>query len=182
MPAKEKKKKKKQKQKQKRKNVPKNLVACGLLILRGDPVDSFLLMVHADRLDLPKGHIDDGESHLECALREVYEETGIRESDLEMIPGFAFQSEYEVRRKKYNHVPIPKTTHIYLARLINEDIDIQLTEHAGYLWVRWEPPHTIQENTIDPLLKKAADFLAEHVGVPALPQAATVAESITPSQ
>ena len=38
-----------------------------------------LLMIHLrDRWDLPKGHVESGESSREAALREVEEETGIR--------------------------------------------------------------------------------------------------------
>ena len=141
-----------------KKKIPKQLTSCGIFIVRGDPVESFLLMVHRDRLDLPKGHIDEGETQMECALRELEEETGIAESDIELIPDFVFETSYPVRRKKYNRMPIPKTTYIYLARLVN-DVKIELTEHEGYLWAKWDPPHRIQENTIDPLLKKVAKFL-----------------------
>jgi 8-oxo-dGTP pyrophosphatase MutT (NUDIX family) len=52
-------------------------LSCGFLILRGQPVDSFLLMKHPRRWDLPKGHLDEGETELQCALRELQEETGI---------------------------------------------------------------------------------------------------------
>ena len=150
----------KDKKKKKKKKIPKRLVSCGLLIMRGDPIDSFLLMVHRDRLDLPKGHIDKGETNLECAIRELEEETSIRAEDIEIDPDFLYESVYDVRRKRYGNVRIPKTTYIYLARLINEDVKIELTEHEGYLWVQWAPPHKIQKNTIDPLLKSAAKFLA----------------------
>lgn len=37
----------------------------------------FLFIVRNNRWDLPKGHIDEGESYTECALREVSEECGI---------------------------------------------------------------------------------------------------------
>lgn len=147
--------------KSKKKKIPKELVSCGFFIVRGDPVESFLLMVHHNRLDLPKGHIDEGETQIECALRELHEETGISESDIEMIPDFVFETSYSVRRKKYNRTPIPKTTYIYLARLVN-DVKIELTEHEGFLWAQWDPPHRIQENTIDALLKSVAKFLKKN--------------------
>lgn len=146
--------------KKKKKKIPKNLTSCGVLVLRGDPVNSFLLMVHCDRLDLPKGHVDEGETNMECALRELEEETSIRESDIEIDPDFVFETTYEVRRKKYNHKPIPKTTYIYLARLVN-DVKIELTEHEGHIWACWDPPHKIQENTINALLRQAEAFIAE---------------------
>ena len=51
--------------------------ACGVLVFRGTPPHSFLLMKHAHRWDLPKGHLEAGETDIECAMREMEEETGI---------------------------------------------------------------------------------------------------------
>lgn len=144
--------------KKKGKKIPKRLTSCGVLVLRGDPIDSFLLMVHCDRLDLPKGHVDPGETNIQCALRELEEETSIRPEDIEIDPDFVFKTTYEVRRKKYNHRPIPKTTYIYLGRLTNE-VQVKLTEHEGFVWACWEPPHRIQENTINGLMSQAEAFV-----------------------
>ena len=65
--------------------------SCGFLIVRGDPVGSFLLMKHKQRWDLPKGHVDPGETDLECAYRELVEETGIAADDIVMDPTFRFE-------------------------------------------------------------------------------------------
>ena len=67
--------------------------SCGFLILRGDPPCEFLLMRHADRWDLPKGHVDRGETEMECALRELHEETGITADDIELIDRFRFTTQ-----------------------------------------------------------------------------------------
>ena len=37
---------------------------------------------HGTSWSLPKGHLDPGESSLEAARREIYEESGIRDLDL----------------------------------------------------------------------------------------------------
>ncbi|MCR9120491.1 MAG: NUDIX domain-containing protein, partial [bacterium] len=60
------------------------LRSCGVLLFRTAPAESFLLMEHADRLDLPKGHVDADETDLECALREMEEETGIDRSQVKI--------------------------------------------------------------------------------------------------
>jgi bis(5'-nucleosidyl)-tetraphosphatase len=71
--------------------------SCGFILFRGDrlaPQKSFLLMKHRDRYDLPKGHVEPGESDLECALRETTEETGIPASAIEIEPEFQYRSIY----------------------------------------------------------------------------------------
>ena len=58
--------------------------SCGFLIFRDDTDKrgktkrNFLLMRHADRWDLPKGHVDPGEKKKQCALRELEEETNTK--------------------------------------------------------------------------------------------------------
>ncbi|MCI0360657.1 MAG: NUDIX domain-containing protein [Planctomycetaceae bacterium] len=131
--------------------------SCGVLVVRGEPIREFLLMRHADRWDLPKGHVDPGETEAQCALREVREETGISASDLELIDGFRFESHYQVRAKKSDRL-YDKTLVIFLGRL-NRDVPIAITEHIGYEWFAWNPPHQIQAWTIDPLLDELARFL-----------------------
>mgnify|MGYP003392721589 CR=1 FL=1 len=54
----------------------KEVKSCGVFVMRREPELSFLLLRHASRWDLPKGHVDAGESDRECALRELREETG----------------------------------------------------------------------------------------------------------
>ena len=132
--------------------------SCGFLIVRGQPLQEFLLMIHPDRLDLPKGHVEPGESDLACALRELEEETGIKEADIEIDPQFRFSTSYEVWKKK-RQAFVPKTTIIFLATL-TRDVEIVVTEHEGYAWHRWNPPHQLQAATIDPLLAT----LHQHLG------------------
>jgi bis(5'-nucleosidyl)-tetraphosphatase len=131
--------------------------SCGFLIVRGDPVESFLLMRHTDRWDLPKGHLDPGESETECALRELHEETGITSDDIEIIRGFRFTTNYPVRSKRDGR-QIDKTLVVFLARL-KHDVQIKATEHGGFQWFAWQPPHNIQTRTINPLLDAADEFL-----------------------
>lgn len=132
--------------------------SCGFLIVRGDPVGEFLLMRHADRWDLPKGHVDAGETPMQCALRELCEETGIAAHDIEILGDFRFDSTYKVRGKSGRL--LEKSLVIFLARLQRE-VPLALTEHIGYEWFRWNPPHKIQAWTIDPLLAALEAYLAQ---------------------
>ena len=132
--------------------------SCGVLVVRGKPVESFLLMLHPTRYDLPKGHVDEGETEMECALRELEEETAISPHDIEIDPDFRFTHRYQVRSKRHNLELRNKILVMFLGYLLN-DVPIKLTEHMGHEWIKWCPPHRIQEQTIDPLLA----CVAEHV-------------------
>lgn len=105
-------------------------------------------MKHPKRWDLPKGHVDEGETNRECALRELQEETGIALEHLRIDDGFKYKDRYIVESKRGKK---KKTLIIYLAELI-EEVEIVPTEHEGFEWVDWNPPHAIQEKTIDPVL------------------------------
>ena len=137
----------------------KQPLSCGFLIVRGKPMESFLLMKHPNRWDLPKGHVDPGESEIQCALRELEEETGISEDAIEIDRDFLFENQYTVNQKRYGGKgTVEKTLKIYLARLIRP-VEIVVTEHDGFQWFDWHPPHRIQEWTIDPLLAAVNDHV-----------------------
>ncbi len=129
-------------------------------MVRGDPIESFLLMIHPTRYDVPKGHLDAGESELQCALRELQEETDIAPEDVELDPHFRFATSYTVQPKKFNFEPCIKTLVIFLARL-NREVDIIPSEHTGYEWRIWNPPHHVQAETIDPLLAHLAEYVKQ---------------------
>ncbi len=133
--------------------------SCGLLIVRGDPPAEFLLMEHDHRWDLPKGHVDPGESDRDCALRELEEETGIRSDDIQIDPVFRFELRYRLPPRETDAPSTMKTLVIFLARLVRE-VAIVPTEHRGFCWFQWQPPHQIQEQTIDPLLEAVEAHLA----------------------
>ena len=132
----------------------KQVKSCGFILFTGNrtnPQKSFLLMKHADRYDLPKGHIEPGESDLECAFRELNEETGIPASTVRVEPGFEYRSIYQPQSARSDDETIEKTLIIFLGWVDSPTVTIS-TEHLGYEWIDWQPPHQIQAQTIDPLL------------------------------
>ncbi|MEZ6093486.1 MAG: NUDIX domain-containing protein [Pirellulaceae bacterium] len=131
------------------------IVSCGFLLFRKEPSCYFLLMQHRDRWDLPKGHVDPGESNRTCALRELFEETGIRAEQIQIDEAFEFQHDYLVTLPRYGKDPKRKRLIVYLAYLLDE-VEIVATEHLGFRWFDWAPPHQIQPQTIDPLLAAVA--------------------------
>ena len=137
---------------------PPDLKARGVLVLRREPETSFLLMRKPGRWDVPKGHLDAGETDVQCALRELAEETGISADDLELDERFCFRTQYLVRNRRIPDRDALKELLLYLGWL-KHDVPIRLTEHVAYEWRRWDPPHRIQEETIDPLLAEVAEHL-----------------------
>jgi bis(5'-nucleosidyl)-tetraphosphatase len=136
--------------------------SCGFLLFRQNPTGaasqetsyaerSFLLMRHADRWDLPKGHVDPGESEMETALRELHEETGIDSRSLLIDESFRFEDRYLVRLRGSGEKLHEKKLVIFIADLVHP-VEIRATEHESWEWIPWSPPHAIQSRTIDPLL------------------------------
>lgn len=130
--------------------------ACGVLLYKDSPRRMVLLMGHTNRWDIPKGHVEPGEDDLTCALRETEEETGIPRQQIELDPDFRFTEVYYPRYKQFNNQPVEKTLVVFLGR-VPPDAVVVPTEHQGFQWVEWSPPHQIQQYTIDPLLAAVAE-------------------------
>lgn len=130
--------------------------SCGILLFK-DEWKKFLLMKHKDRWDLPKGHIEEGETLIECAIREFEEETGIKRTHIRIIPAYRFELIYFPRLKKYPRQVVKKHLYIYLA-ILEKNKDIKPTEHESFKWFKWDPPHKLQEKTINPLLDYTDKF------------------------
>jgi bis(5'-nucleosidyl)-tetraphosphatase len=131
--------------------------SCGVLVFRETPEREFLLLRHPKRWDLPKGHLDPGENDLQCALRELWEETGITEEDVRIDPDFRYMTNYAVIDRGVTRL---KTLVILLGKL-ERDTAIRVSEHQGYQWFPWRPPHRIQPQTIDPLLAEVERFIEQ---------------------
>lgn len=135
--------------------------ACGVLVFRKQPVPSFLVMKHHHRWDLPKGHLEEGETEKQCAIREMWEETGIGMHTIQLDPRFRYQEVYYPYEARFGPGRVEKTLVIFLGWL-EKDHPITVTEHLGYDWLPWNPPHKIQKFTIDPLLASLEVYFQEN--------------------
>jgi 8-oxo-dGTP pyrophosphatase MutT (NUDIX family) len=126
-----------------------------LLLTRSHPI-RFLLMQHATRWDLPKGHAEPGEDILQTALRETSEETGFTAEEITVDANFRHVIEYPLSSAKRGDYCKRVT---YFLGFVDEPREIQLTEHIGYTWFPWSIVQPIQEQTIDPLLAAVRQHL-----------------------
>ncbi len=131
--------------------------SCGAIVYRNiGGVIRYLLIKNrrSSNWSFPKGHIEDGESLEETAIREVKEEAGI---NIDIIPGFMSKSRYTVQNK------IQKTVHIFVASTKDEQTRIQYEEIEDYIWLPFESAqkHLKFENDIL-ILKDAQNFLIKN--------------------
>ena len=134
------------------------LTSCGFLIARQQFDLELLIMEHADRLDLPKGHVEPGETQMQCALRELEEETGLRRENIHIVSDFSFKLRYRVHAPWIGEEPVLKELIIFLAWLAEPNRSIIVTEHLGHRWVKYRQNMTLQKKTLDPLLRQLDEF------------------------
>lgn len=129
----------------------------GFLIFREYDDKEFLLLHYpAGHWDYPKGHVEKGETEIETALRELEEETGISESQIDVIEGFRETIDY-FYHKRYDMSH--KQVVYFLGKSKTSDVEIS-REHQDYTWLEYDKAmdRLTFKNAKD-LLKKAKKFL-----------------------
>lgn len=135
----------------------KQVKSCGFLLFCREPRE-FLLLKHPHRYDFPKGHVEDGESDLQCALRELQEETGLT-ADQITVDGFMCETSYITRYKRLGNKKVHKTVVIFLGWLEKKE-DIKVSEHAAFEWFSWPTVHKFKEKSIVGILQKIDNYLS----------------------
>ena len=134
------------------------ITSAGVLLFREVPEKSFLLLKSKKRWDVPKGHVERGESEHETSLRELYEETGILPDQVALDKTFRFQMQAQFKAAYLGGQFVDKTYLVFIATL-QQPVEIKLTEHDMYQWFAWNPPQHIQKWLIDPLLQAVAQHI-----------------------
>ncbi|MBS7644558.1 MAG: NUDIX domain-containing protein [Candidatus Bathyarchaeia archaeon] len=110
------------------------LTSAGGVVFRRSPMGPLFLLLRLKRRSiwcLPKGLIEDGESELEAAKREVGEETGI--DDLRLIDEIGtINYEFWMHGKHYR-----KTVYFFLFETEKEDAKVSW-EHDACRWFSFE--------------------------------------------
>jgi 8-oxo-dGTP pyrophosphatase MutT (NUDIX family) len=96
----------------------------------------YLLMFRRGKWDLPKGKWDDGETIEECALREVKEETGLKNVTIEKFIDITHHN------YTFNDILVHKETYWYLMKSpLNEPLIPQTEEDIEQ--VCWVPKNEL---------------------------------------
>lgn len=98
-----------------------------------------LLMIKRDGIwDLPKGHLDEGESIENCALREVREETGVLQLSIEKAIG--------ISRHTYDYMgtAVLKINHWFRMQGNSGDV-LSPQKEEGIEKVKWVPQSKLDE-------------------------------------
>jgi 8-oxo-dGTP pyrophosphatase MutT (NUDIX family) len=104
--------------------------------------------------EFPKGHVDNGETEEEAAIREVREETGLNE--VSIIPGFKTRIKYTYTK---NDKRYPKEVVFFLMKANPKRVEVS-EEHTGYVWLKYEEAmKKISYDNARKVLEKAHKFL-----------------------
>lgn len=100
--------------------------SCGAVVFTAmDGEIKYLLISNLQGIyGFPKGHVQDGETEAETALREVYEETNLR---IKLIEGFRTTDEHPIPQKKDT---IKQITY-FLGVFENQEVIYQKEELSG---------------------------------------------------
>jgi len=123
--------------------MPEKIIAAGGLVF--NEKKQLLMIFRRKKWDLPKGKLDDGEKIEDCALREVEEETGLKELVLKNFAGLTYHDYFD----KYSQKNVLKETHWYEMFAPGDQSLIPQTEEdiEAIEWVNHENIRMKLENT-----------------------------------
>lgn len=107
--------------------------SCGFVVYKKVQDTCCYLIIRANNGEygFPKGHMENAESELETAVRELREETNL---DVRVIPGFRWQLEYPFPNKP----DVMKIAVFFIGECIGEDIICQEAEVAEAMFVSFK--------------------------------------------
>jgi bis(5'-nucleosidyl)-tetraphosphatase len=112
---------------------PHEFSAGFILFRQTDAGPVYLLLDYGKHWDYAKGHLEHGETAWQAAVRELREETGIRQVD--RVTGFQRDMHYHFFSPKKGRVT--KTVTYFLGQTKCEDVTLS-HEHAGHAWLTYQ--------------------------------------------
>lgn len=131
-------------------------ISCGAVVYTKIKDEVYWLIIRSLEgiYGFPKGHMEEGETEMDTAIREIREETAISP---DFIDGFKVIDEYPLPRKK----GVIKRVVYFLAEFSGQDIKYQKEELLeAKLMTYDEAIDVMQFENTKAILTKARDFLA----------------------
>jgi len=126
--------------------------SCGCIVIN-DNNEVLLIHHNAGHWDFPKGHVEEKETEIQTAIREVKEETNI---DVEVNEKFRYTTKYSPKED------VMKEVVYFLAKNISDNKEAQLEEVSEVKWVNFEEAlETITYDTSKEILMKLRKDLEE---------------------
>ena len=127
-----------------------------VLYFQEDNKREYLILHYASgHWDFPKGHIEQGETKHQAALRELKEETGLQAT---ILDGFEHSFSY------WHHFPktqelAHKTVYFFIGKASSKEVVLS-HEHIGFEWLSFEKAsEKLTYDNARELLQKADKFL-----------------------
>jgi 8-oxo-dGTP pyrophosphatase MutT (NUDIX family) len=133
--------------------------SCGAVIFHkfDDEIKYLIIKTHekfGNSWDFPKGAMEESETELQTAIREVYEETGL---SIDLIGDFRFEMHYLVKRGE-----ILKTSIYFLGESSDSDVKVDPMEVEAYEWLEYEKALSkLTYEQSQNVLKKAHELVLE---------------------
>ncbi|HSJ14203.1 MAG TPA: NUDIX domain-containing protein [Longimicrobiales bacterium] len=116
-------------------------VSAGVIVFqRGSDGCRFLLLLSKltkrPLWEFPKGGVDEGETLLQAALRELEEETGLTRDGIRIVDGFEHKEDYRFTSgKEQDRVFVRKAVTYFLAEATHTDVRLSAHEASEFAWL-----------------------------------------------
>ena len=115
--------------------------SAGIIVFRRDGAECLFLLILSKLTkrplwEFPKGGVDKGETVMQAALRELFEETGIQETEVKLVPEFERTEDYRftaggTQRRSLIH----KQVTYFLAETTKAEIVLSAKESSEFAWL-----------------------------------------------
>lgn len=141
--------------------------SAGAVVFRMQNKEAQYLLLHypttkrakVEYWDFPKGHLEEKETEEQAAIREIEEETGLK--DITLLQGFEEHIQYYFQVKGKT---VFKTVVFFLAQTKTREVKISF-EHKGFVWLPFEKAmRKLKFANARRILRKSHRYLEEQKG------------------